>query len=106
MLRMIKVKLAEHKGKKSLGLHENDWSTFSKCCETIEQVFDGLIENKERLPSPAALADVYITYHLKNGSVDIDFDEAWGIDIFCSSDSLLASLKDAMDSSHDFKICT
>lgn len=103
---MIKVKLVEHKDKKSLGLHENDWSTFSKCCEIIEQVFDGLIENKERLPTLAALADVYITYHLKSGSVDINLDEAWGIDIFCSSDNLLASLQEAIESSHEFKICT
>ena len=103
---MIKVKLVEHKHKRSLGLHENDWSTFSKCCDVIELVFDGSIENKERLPTPAALADVYITYHLKNGTVDINLDEAWGIDIFCSSDDLLSSLQKGMDSSHDFTVWT
>ncbi|ASP38451.1 hypothetical protein CHH28_07090 [Bacterioplanes sanyensis] len=103
---MIKVKLVEHKGKKSLGLHENDWSTFSKCCDVIEKVFDGSIENKERLPTPAALADIYITYHLESGAIDINLDEAWGIDIFCSSDDLLTRIQEGMDSSHDFTVCT
>jgi len=103
---MFKVKLVEHKDKKSLGLHENDWTTFSKCCDLIEQVFNGAIENKERLPTPAALAGVYITYHLKSGAVDINLDEAWGIDIFCSSDDLLFKLQKAMGSSHEFTVST
>lgn len=102
MLPMISLRLLEHKDKKSLRLHENDWNTFSKCCDIIEQVFDGVIESKERLPAPVALADVYITYQLKNGVVDINLDEAWGIDIICSSDELFASLKKRMDLSQYF----
>ena len=106
MLSMIRVKFVEHEDRKSLGLHENDWSTLSKCCDVIEQEFNEILERKERIPTPPVLADVYVTYHLENGTVDIDLDEAWGIDIFCSSDDLLYRLQKAMDSSHDFTVST
>lgn len=103
---MIKVKLVEYQAKKCLWLHENDCIAFSKCCEIVEQIFASVIKDIERLHVKAALSDMDITYYLEDGSVDIHLDEAWGIDIFCSPDHVLASLQDAMDSSHHFAICT